>query len=113
MTILNVNVKSVADLGLVTRAVRKHSHIRLDDLAGCSQLSKQFVSDVERGKETVRLGLVFQMLDELGIRVTVAIPEAAAPALAALRQKGVRPAKKRQTAASAAAEGSNTAAVGR
>ena len=80
-------VKSVGELGLLVRAARRHSELRLDDLAGTARLSKQFVQDVEHGKETVRMGLVFKLLDELGVTLTVDIPDGANDEVRALLAK--------------------------
>jgi hypothetical protein len=61
------------------------------DLAG---VSKQFASDVELGKETVRMGLVLQVLSEMGLHLSVDIPEDAASELTRLKDK---PAKTKPT----------------
>lgn len=50
---------------------------RLDDLVGTARVSKQFASDVEHGKPTVQLGLVFKLLSELGVPVMLDIPKKA------------------------------------
>ena len=55
---MQLPINSVADLGLALRAVRRTSKLRLDDMAATAGVSKQFASDVELGKETVRMGLV-------------------------------------------------------
>jgi transcriptional regulator with XRE-family HTH domain len=76
-----LQIKSVSDLGLVIRAVRRQSDVRLDDLAATASLSKQFVSDVEHGKPTVQMGRVLHLIEELGIQLEVDIPPAAAKEL--------------------------------
>ena len=74
-----VTVTSSAELGLIVRAQRRAAGVRIDDAAATAQVSKQFTSDVERGKETVQLGLVFKLLDELGVILRADVsPEAAA-----------------------------------
>jgi transcriptional regulator with XRE-family HTH domain len=65
--------------------VRRSSHVRIDDLAATTGVSKQFTSDVEHGKPTTQFGLVIKLLAELGVPLEVDIPEEAARALAALR----------------------------
>lgn len=85
---MQVNISSVADLGLVVRAVRRSSKVRLDDLAAISGVSKQFTSDVEHGKSSVQLGLVLKLLSELGIKFKLDISQEAELELAALRAKG-------------------------
>lgn len=84
---MNESIRSMEDLGLVIRAVRRDARVRLDDLAGIAGVSKQFVSDAEYGKSTVRFGLVLKLLDELGIPLSVELPDSAVAELAAQRQK--------------------------
>ncbi len=86
---MQVPIKSVADLGLALRAVRRSSNVRLDDMAAISGVSKQFASDVELGKATVQMGLVFKLLDEMGLRLSVDMVEQAAPEWALLRSKAM------------------------
>src|SRR5579859_2248380 len=82
---MRVPIQSAADLGLAVRAVRRHSRVRIDDLAATAGVSKQFAQDVEHGKPTVQFGRVLKVLAELGIPLELDIPEDAARALAALR----------------------------
>lgn len=84
---MQLPINSVADLGLALRAVRRTSKLRLDDMAATAGVSKQFASDVELGKETVRMGLVFKVLGEMGLKLSVDIPEQSAPELALLQGK--------------------------
>lgn len=74
---MQITVRSVSDLGLALRATRKGSKVRLDDLADIAGVSKQFVSDVEHGKQTVQLGLALRLLAEMGLYLTVDIPAGA------------------------------------
>lgn len=85
---MNITIKSVAELGLAVRAVRRSSKVRLDDLAALAGVSKQFTSDVEYGKPTVQLGLVLKLLAELGISLQLDIPKDANAELMALQQQG-------------------------
>jgi len=87
---MKIPVQSVRELGLVIRAARRSGKVRLDDLAAMAGVSKQFVSDVERGKSTVQLGLVLKLLAELGVPLTLDIPEAAGTELENLRLKGLK-----------------------
>ena len=74
---MDINIHDVRDIGHALRASRKSSNVRLDDLAGFARVSKQFVSDLEHGKPTVRLGLALKVLEELGVRVKLEIPDEA------------------------------------
>ena len=82
---MRIPIQSVTDLGLAIRAVRRHSHVRIDDLAGTAGVSKQFTQDVELGKPTVQLGRVLKLLAELGLPLELDIPGEAAHALETLR----------------------------
>lgn len=84
---MKIDIQHVAEIGLLTRAVRRASRVRIDDLAATAQLSKQFVSDVEHGKPTVQLGRVLKLLQELGVTVSLDIPEQALAEFARLQAK--------------------------
>ena len=64
---MHLPIGSVSDLGLVIRAIRKHGKVRIDDLAASAGVSKQYVMDLEYGKPTIRMGLAFKVMEELGI----------------------------------------------
>jgi transcriptional regulator with XRE-family HTH domain len=82
---MRIPIRSPADLGLAIRAVRRASHVRIDDLAAIAGVSKQLTSDVEHGKPTMQFGLALKLLAELGVPLEVDIPEEAVRALATLR----------------------------
>ena len=84
---MQIPINSVADLGLAIRAVRRSSKLRLDDMAATAGVSKQFASDVELGKDTVRMGLVFKLLGEMGLKLSVDISEHSGAELTLLRGK--------------------------
>lgn len=96
-----INIQSPDELGLLIRAVRKHQKIRMDDLAGSAGVGPVFVREVERGKETVQLGRVIQILAELGIRLRADVPDDVEETLALLKRKGVKPFTPRKRTASA------------
>ncbi len=85
---MQLRLESVADLGMALRAARKGAAVRLDDLADMAGVSKQFVSDVEYGKQTVQLGLVLKLLAEMGLHLSIDLPANAEPALLALKARG-------------------------
>lgn len=87
---MRVPITSPIDLGLAIRAVRRSTHVRIDDLAATAGVSKQFTSDVERGKATIQFGLVLKLLAELGVPLEVDVPEEAARALDTLRSAAPR-----------------------
>jgi transcriptional regulator with XRE-family HTH domain len=87
-------INSTQDIGRVVRAVRRQSQLRLEDLAATTGLSKQFVTDLENGKLTLRLGLTLKLLAELGVKVTLDIPQAVAAEVASLQaQEKAHPGK--------------------
>jgi transcriptional regulator with XRE-family HTH domain len=95
---MRIPIRSAASLGAAIRAVRRSSHVRIDDLAATAGVSKQFTQDVEHGKPTVQFGRVLKLLAELGIPLEVDIPDAAAHTLttpAGAEPKASRRPKKR------------------
>ncbi len=92
---MQIPIHSVKDLGLALRAVRRNQKVRLEDMAALTGVSKQFASDVELGKDTVRLGLVLKVLGEMGLRISVDIPEQSAAELARLQVKSASQAGKK------------------
>ena len=75
---MQVPIKSAAALGRVIRASRKAQKIRQDDAAGSLGVSENFLGKVERGSESVQWGKLFQVLEGLGVRVIVDVPESVA-----------------------------------
>ncbi|WP_313456540.1 transcriptional regulator [Stenotrophomonas sp.] len=73
---IDIKVKTPEDIGEIIRKVRKNQGIRQDDLAGYIDSSHVFMRDAERGKPSVQLGRVMRALDELGIKVTLQVPDA-------------------------------------
>jgi len=78
------------DLGVVVRAARKAQHLRQDDAAGSVGVSESFLGKVENGAEGVHWGKLFRVLEGLGVRVMVDLPDDAAALVAAEQQKLVR-----------------------
>ncbi|MBV5347727.1 helix-turn-helix domain-containing protein [bacterium] len=75
------SIQSAEDLGFALRAVRKSAKVRLDDLSQTVHLSKQTTTNVEQGKPTVQFGKILRLLKELGLALSVDLPESALPAL--------------------------------
>lgn len=71
-------IDNAATLGKVVRASRKAQKIRQDDAAGSIGVSENFLGKVERGSEAVQWGKLFQVLEGLGVRVIVDVPESVA-----------------------------------
>ncbi len=66
-----IRVATPSDLGALVRAVRLEAGIDQATAAGLAGVGTRFLGDIERGKATVRLGLVLQVLDRLGLELTV------------------------------------------
>ena len=98
-------ITSVSELGAVMRAARKSSGVHIDDLALLSGLSKQFVNDVELGKEGVQLGKVLKVLSELGVYVYVDTPSQADELLKHSREQISRTKSRREAQNSGAIPG--------
>ena len=64
-------VSSSTELGALIRSVRRRQGLLQVDLAGLGKSGNRFVVDLERGKPTVQLQKVFDMLDLLGLEVEV------------------------------------------
>jgi transcriptional regulator with XRE-family HTH domain len=72
---MKIPIENAAAIGKVVRASRKAQKIRQDDAAGSIGVSENFLGKVERGGESVQWGKLFQVLEGLGIKVEVDVPE--------------------------------------
>ena len=72
---MKIAISKPEDIGRIVRAARKANGMRQDDTAGSIGVSENFIGKVERGSETVLWGKLFQVLDELGLRVSIEVPE--------------------------------------
>lgn len=91
-----ITIKSAQDIGLLIRATRKSQGMRLDDVAGSAGVGHVFAREVEHGKETVQLGRVIKLIDELGIHLNADVPDEVLAEFERLREKGLRPLKRRK-----------------
>jgi len=73
-----IPIDSAAAIGKVVRASRKAQKIRQDDAAGSIGVSENFLGKIERGNDSVQWGKLFQVLEGLGVRVSVDVPESVA-----------------------------------
>lgn len=65
-------IRSTADLGDFVRAARAEVGSDQATTAGVAGVGVRFLGELERGKETLRFGLVLRVLDRLGFEVWVA-----------------------------------------
>lgn len=75
---MKIPINNAAAIGKVVRASRKAQKIRQDDAAGSIGVSENFLGKIERGGESVQWGKLFQVLEGLGIRVVVDVPDSVA-----------------------------------
>ncbi len=87
---MKIPCTTVEDAGVVIRALRKHSRIRIDDFALTAKVSKQYMTDLEGGKATVGMGRVLSLLKAMGVRVVLEVPDAYEPAISAERERRLR-----------------------
>ena len=66
----SAKLSSSAELGQLVRKTRKEQGLTQLDVAGLAGLSNRFVIDLERGKETLQIHKVLDVLALLGLELT-------------------------------------------
>lgn len=69
------SITSPADLGAALRAARRARGLRLEDAALGAGVGVRFLSELERGKPTARLGETLRVAASLGLRITIEDPD--------------------------------------
>jgi y4mF family transcriptional regulator len=64
-------VTSTVQLGKIARAARKKQGLTQLDLAGLAGKSNRFLIDLERGKETLQMQMVIDVLALLGLELVI------------------------------------------
>jgi len=64
-------IRVVKYLGKAIQDARKKKKMRQSDLADITGTSVKFISDVERGKETIQMDKAFALLRALGLKLYV------------------------------------------
>lgn len=64
-------VRSAADVGTIVRAQRHEMGLRQLDVAGLGNTGNRLIVDIEKGKPTVQLQKVLDLLDLLGLELTI------------------------------------------
>ena len=72
---MHIPLDQASTLGAVVRATRKTQKIRQDDAAGSIGVSENFLGKIERGADGVQWGKLFQVLQGLGVRVMLDVPD--------------------------------------
>ena len=76
--LLPTAVRTAADLGRIAQAQRIALGLRQIDLAGIGNTGNRLIVDIEKGKPTVQLQKVLDVLDLLGLEVVLR-PKSAGP----------------------------------
>lgn len=71
-TIPNGNISNPEQLGILIRQVRKSQGITQEDLSSLVGVGPRLIGEIERGKPTSEIGKVFQLLDGLGLVISIA-----------------------------------------
>ena len=62
---------SIKDLGIAGRAARRARHLRQAEAALLCGVGIRFLSDLENGKDTVRLGTALKVISGLGLTLSI------------------------------------------
>ena len=73
-TMLSIEVATPDQLGQALRAARKARGLRLEDLALAAGVGVRFLSELERGKPTVRLAETLRVVAALGVQLSLEDP---------------------------------------
>ena len=70
-TTTNTHVSSAKDLGQAIRNAREAMNLRQAEAALLCGVGVRFLSDLENGKETARLGQALKAINGLGLAITI------------------------------------------
>ena len=70
-----IRITTPAELGGALRAARRARALRLEDVALGAGVGIRFVSELERGKPTVRLAETLRVAAALGVEVLLVTPD--------------------------------------
>ncbi len=66
-----LKVNNAKELGAIVRQRRKEAGLTLKEAAGLAGVGIRFLSELERGKPTLQLGLVIEVLQLFGLELHV------------------------------------------
>jgi transcriptional regulator with XRE-family HTH domain len=72
---VKLDITSPAELGVALRATRRLRGLRLEDAAAGAGVGVRFLSELERGKPTCRLGETLRVASSLGLRISIEDPD--------------------------------------
>lgn len=64
-------IHHTSELGKLVEAVRKRQGLTQADVSGVAGLGNRFMVDLEKGKETIQLQKVLDVLAQLGLEVVI------------------------------------------
>jgi HTH-type transcriptional regulator / antitoxin HipB len=70
-----LNITSPAELGAALREARRLRGLRLEDAAAGAGVGVRFLSELERGKPTSRLGETLRVASLLGLSISIEDPD--------------------------------------
>lgn len=70
-----MKIASINEIGKIIRETRISQNMLASELADLSGVSASFLSDLENGKETLQVGKVLHVMDQLGISLSVTTPK--------------------------------------
>ena len=68
-------LKTISDIGVKMRSIRKSQHVSQETLAGLAGTGARYISELERGKETIRMRELLKLLDALGAGLYILTPK--------------------------------------
>ncbi|WP_211342238.1 transcriptional regulator [Litorilituus sediminis] len=71
---MKIKVKNIQQLGSVSKLVRKSQSLDQETAGLLSGNGLTFISQFENGKETVEIGRVLNLLEQLGIELEINLP---------------------------------------
>lgn len=64
-------VHTVSEVGEIVEAIRKQQGLTQLDLSGLAGLGIRFLVDLEKGKETIQMQKVLDVLTQLGLEIVI------------------------------------------
>ena len=71
---MEIVIDDFKQIGAVSKLVRQSQGLNQDVAAMYSNNGITFMSEFENGKQTVEIGRVFKLLDQLGIEIEINLP---------------------------------------
>ena len=68
-------LKTITDIGVKMRSIRKSQHVSQETLAGLAGTGARYISELERGNETIRMRELLKLLDALGAGLYILTPK--------------------------------------